>query len=357
MNLVTITYTLRNTKKLHIIVAAAFAFSAVISPLVARTVFAATGKSMVRFDRMKTNTATTGMVCFTPATTSADVKTWVVTFPTGYTVSTTAANWQTANISTSNLPAGATAWPNATSATAVASGQTVTWTNTAAQTMNSGTQYCYNWTNTAAVTTAVGASSSLTGSVQTKNSSAVEIDSSPYATATISNDQIQVAATVPALFSFALSGNSDPLGSLTTGAVATSATPITATVDTNAKSGWTVWAKDASTGLASSSASKTIASTTPGTNSTLAAGTEGYNMGVTQTQAAGSGTITVQTAFVGGSLGKGGGLNTTLAPIAVSTGTADTAVLTLKNNVAISALTPAATDYTDTITVVGAGLF
>jgi hypothetical protein len=32
-------------------------------------------------------------------------------------------------------------------------------------------------------------------------------------------------------------------------------------------------------------------------------------------------------------------------------------VLTLRNNVAINATTPAATDYTDTITVVGAGLF
>jgi hypothetical protein len=78
---------------------------------------------------------------------------------------------------------------------------------------------------------------------------------------------------------------------------------------------------------------------------------------VTQTQAGGAGSITVQTAFVGGTLGRGGGLNTTLAPIAISNGTADTAVLTLRNNVAINPTTPAATDYADTITVIGAGLF
>lgn len=345
-------------KKLHVAIGVIFAISTIVSVLVAYNAFAAVGRSMVRFDRMKTSTATTGMVCFTPATTSSDVKTWTVTFPAGFTVSGTAANWQTANISTSNLPAGATAWPNATSATASVSTQTVTWTNSAAQTMNSGTQYCYNWTSTAAITTASGANPNLTGTVATQNTATATIDNSSYATATIADDQIQVTATVPALFSFALSGNSDPLGTLTTGGVATSATPVTATVNTNAKNGWTVWARDANTGLLSTSAAKTIASTTPGSNSTLVAGTEGYNMGVASTQAGGSGTITVQTPFVyAATLGRGGGLNTTLAPIAISTGTADTAVLTLRNNVAINPTTPAATDYADTITVIGAGLF
>jgi hypothetical protein len=118
-----------------------------------------------------------------------------------------------------------------------------------------------------------------------------------------------------------------------------------------------VWAKDSNTGLNSSSAAATIASTTPGSNSTLSAGTEGYNTGVTQTQTSGTGTITVATPFVGGSLGKGGGLDTTLRTLAQSNGTANNAVLTLTNNAAISSATAAATDYTDTITVVGAGLF
>lgn len=342
----------------QIIVALAFLVSSIISPLLfALSASAAVGRPMVRFDRMKTSTATSGMVCFTPATTSADVKSWTVTFPAGFTVSATAANWQTANISTANLPASATAWPNATAATATVSGQTVTWTNTAVQSMTLGVQYCYNWTSASAITTASGASSNLGGTMALKNSSAADIDTGAYATATIADDQIQVTAAVPALFSFALSGNSDPLGTLSTGSVATSGTPITATVNTNAKNGWTVWAKDVATGLVSTGAAKTIASTTPGSNSTLAAGTEGYNTGITQTQAGGAGSITVQTPFVGGTLGRGGGLNTVLAPLAVSNGTADAAVLTLRNNVAINATTPAATDYSDTITVIGAGLF
>lgn len=118
-----------------------------------------------------------------------------------------------------------------------------------------------------------------------------------------------------------------------------------------------VWAKSASAGLASASASATIASTTPGTNSTLTAGTEGYNTGLTSTQAGGTGTLSVATPFVGGSTGKGGGLDTSLRQLASSTGTANAAVLTLTNNVAIAGSTPAAADYTDTLTVVAAGLF
>ncbi|MEJ0073528.1 MAG: hypothetical protein WDN27_05655 [Candidatus Saccharibacteria bacterium] len=44
-------------------------------------------------------------------------------------------------------------------------------------------------------------------------------------------------------------------------------------------------------------------------------------------------------------------------PSSGSTGTANNAVVTLTNNVNVVGSTPAATDYTDTITVVGAGLF
>ena len=117
------------------------------------------------------------------------------------------------------------------------------------------------------------------------------------------------------------------------------------------------WAKDSSTGLNSAASAFTLASTTPGSNSVLSAGTEGYNSGLTSTQTSGTGTVTVATAFVGGSAGRGGGLNTTLATLASSNGTANGAVLTLTNNAAINGTTPAATDYTYTITVVGAGLF
>jgi len=298
----------------------------------------------VRFDRMKAATATTGTVCAKSA--SAGQSSVSVTFPTGYTVSATSANWAT---STSNLawPTGASSWPTIGATATSASGQVVTWTSGA---LTAGTLYCFNWTNTAALT--VGSAGTYTGSVATNVDSAT-----PYATAAIADDQIVVSASVAPSFTFAISANTDNLGQLSTGSISSSPTPRTVTVNTNAKNGWYVWAKDASTGLNSASASTTIASTTPGTNSTLSSGSEGYNTGVTSSQAGGAGTITVATAFVGGSTGKGGGLDTTLRTLASSTGTASNAALTLTNNASISSLTVPATDYTDTITVVGAGLF
>ncbi len=311
---------------------------------------AALTQVLVRFDRMKISTATTGTVCAKPATTATEA-TVTVSFPTGYTLGS-AANF-TVDTTNTAWPTGGTAWPSIATATTVSS-QDVTFPS---GDLTVGTLYCFNWTNSAAVTTKSSATSSNLGSVTTQATGPSDIDTAQFATATIADDQIVVTATVPSTFSFALSGNTDALGTLGTGAVTASPTPRTATVNTNAKNGWMVWAKDANTGISSAAASKTIASTTPGTNSTLSAGTEGYNTGVTQTQAAGSGTVTVATPFVGGSTGKGGGLDTSLRSLASSNGTADTAVLTLTNNVAIAPTTAAATDYTDTITVVGAGLF
>lgn len=319
--------------------------------LVQRTDAASLSQVFVRFDRMKISTATTGTVCANPASvaTEASVR---VSFPTGYTVSGTAGNW---TVNTTNLawPAGAIAWPSINTASAV-SGQDVTFPS---GDLTVGTLYCFNWTNSAALSVSSSASPSNLGSVTTRTSVPADIDTAQYATASINDDQIVVTATVPPAFSFALSANTDNLGNLSTSSVASSPTARTATINTNAKNGWIVWAKDSSTGLNSVTASKTIASTTPGTNSTLVAGTEGYNTGVVATDGGAPGNITVAAPFVGGATGKGGGLDTGLRTLASSDGTAQNDILTLTNNAAISSLTPPANDYTDTITVVGAGLF
>lgn len=308
-------------------------------------------QAFVRFDRMKISAPTTGTVCANPVTVATEASVQVA-FPAGYTVSTTTSNW---TVNTTNLawPTGGTAWPGIGTATAAA-GQVVTFPSTD---LTAGTLYCFNWTNTAALSITGSASANNSGSITTRDSGPSVIDTASYATASISDDQILVTASVAQTFSFALSGNTDALGTLSTSSVVSSPTPRTATVNTNAKNGWYVWARDSSTGLNSSSAAATIASTTPGTNSTLSTGVEGYNTGVTQTQTSGSGTITVATPFVGGTTGRGGGLDTSLRTVASSNGTANNAVMTLTNNATISSTTAAASDYTDTITVVGAGLF
>ncbi|MEJ0073529.1 MAG: hypothetical protein WDN27_05660 [Candidatus Saccharibacteria bacterium] len=129
--------------------------------------------------------------------------------------------------------------------------------------MTLGTLYCFNWTNTTtALQNPSSPGSSELGSLATQTSGAVNIDNSQFATATIANDTIQVTATIPPIFTFALSGNTDALSTLTAGTIKASPTPITATVNTNAKNGWTIWAKDANTGLSSTAAGYTIASTT-----------------------------------------------------------------------------------------------
>lgn len=307
-------------------------------------------RTSVRFDRMKTSTATTGTVCAMPATIATEASVQVV-FPTGYTLGLAATF--TVNTTDLSWPTGGTAWPGIATASNVTS-QTVTF---ASNDLTVGTLYCFNWINSAAVTVKGSAASTNTGSVTTRTSAPATIDTGEYSTASISDDQIAVSATVPQSFSFALSGNTDALGALSTGSVTTSPTPRTVTVNTNSGTGWIVWARDAAGALNSASTGASIASTTPGSNSTLSAGTAGYNFGITTTQGGGSGSITTAAPFVGTGAGQGGGLDATLRTLTTSNGSASNAVLTLKNNVAIGTLTTPATDYADTITVVGAGLF
>lgn len=314
-------------------------------------------KAYIRLDRMSDATPTTGLVCAEPGTSSSDVKTWEVTFPAGFTVSSTASNWQTSNISISDLPAGTSAWPNATSATATIGSQTVTWTNSSPETMNTGTTYCYRWTASAALTTST-AGADKTGSITTKNSSAVTIDTVNYATAVIADDQIVVSATVPANFTFTLEGNSDSLGTLSRTAISSSAGKYVE-IFTNANSGWIAWVKSNNAALSSASRSASIATTgtVNGSPDNLSIGTEGYVLDVDlTTEGPGGGTVTIAGEYNGGASG-GGTLSTTFQPIASSNGGADGDKITLVEKAAISGLTKEATDYTDTLTVVGAGQF
>jgi hypothetical protein len=226
--------------------------------------------------------------------------------------------------------------------------------------MNTGTLYCYNWTLASALTTKSSATVDNTGTVATQDHLAATIDSGTYATSTVSNDQVLVTATVNPTFSFTTAGGgTDALGTLSTGSVASNAT-TTFTVSTNAKNGWQAWAKDTQTGLRSTSASYTIASTGVGSASqALVAGTEGYNLGVAYSQTSGScSSPTVDTNFdkAGGS-NKGGGLDTSLRSIFTCNGTTNAGVITPTNFAAINGATAAATDYADTETFVAAGLF
>jgi hypothetical protein len=339
-------------KPLHLFVTGLFLLSIVVSTLIMTSrANAFLDSLLVRFDNIEVSTATTGTVCANPETvgTEATVR---VTFPTGYTVNATPANH---TVSTTNLawPSGAIAWPGISTASGV-SGQIVTFPSTD---LTPGTLYCFNWTGGSSITTQGSASSTNTGSVSTYTSAPAVIDTTAFVTQTLTDDDIVVTATVPQTFSFALSANTDALGTLSTGSVTTSPTPRTVTISTNAQFGWMVWAREDSNAGLYSATSTTSLDSTAGTATNLAAGTAGYITGVTDTDGGAPGTITVVSAFDYDIATDGAGLDNTLRLIASSNGTANADILTLRNQAAISNVTPAATDYTDTITIVGAGLF
>jgi len=242
--------------------------------------------------------------------------------------------------------AGSTALPGSITA----AGATPSITISAVTALTATTLYCVDLTSATAVTNATAGEYHPTVTVGA--------DSTTVAVRTVSNDQIVVSATVPPTFNLALSGNTDSFTANLSAASVGVTTGRTVTINTNATNGWFAWAFDNNTGLTSASAATTIPGTTPGTNATLVAGTPGFVFGITAiTQGTGAGVTSSTAAYTSNGTTTGSGLSPTIRIIASSTGTANGAVLTVKELAAISAVTPAGTDYTDTITILGAGYF
>lgn len=333
-----------------------------VAPALLPQAFASTlATTLVRFDRMKTSTFTSGMVCVKDPNTATETSV-KVTFPTGFTVSSTVGNWTVNNTSNAGWPSGASAWPSISAPTGagefVISGQSVNFGSGA---LTAGTLYCFNWTNsTAALQTPSGTGTNLTGSVTTQTTGGAAFDTGNYATAIVANDQIAVTATVPATFSFSLSANAANLGTLGTGGP-TASSAINASVSTNSQGGWQMWASDpaGTPGLTSTNASKTIAySPSAGAApAVLSAGNEGYNLGTGTISGTTCGTPTYGNFASGGISFKGSGLDSTLRSLVTTTGVANACALPLTVNASISATTPAATDYAGTVNVVAAGSF
>lgn len=314
----------------------------------------------MRLDRMKSNTATGGTICAKASSAGPTEGKVVVTFPTTYTVNTTAGNW---TVTTTNLPAGASAWPSITTASSVTASPNVV-TFGSGDLPNNTTLYCFNFSGTSTLTTSATPAPSEQASIETQTSGSSVIDHTDIALATISDDQIVVSAVVPPTFIFVLSGNTDTFSSNLDPASIKSTGGRTVTITTNAKGGWIAWAKDSNVGLTSASASYTIptAGTVNGTPNTLTAGTEGYVLDVDlTTDAAGGCTVAIDAEYNGATTSAGGTFATTYQPIAACTGTppatANGDVITLIERAAIAGATPAGSDYTDVITVVGAGNF
>lgn len=309
----------------------------------------------VRLDRLAAATTTGGTVCAQPTTVGTET-TVKVTFPTGFTVNSTAGNWTT---TTTNLPSGSTVWPGIGTASLV-SGQEVTFPSTD---LTVGTLYCFNFSGTSTLTTSTAGNDKV-GIITLQASGPATIDSASYSLSIVSNDQIIVTATVPPTFSFSLSANADTFTSnLST--TTTSTSGRTATVATNAASGWVAWVRSANAGLNSAGTGASIATAGSLDNApTDLASVTGYVLDVDITTDSGTGTGTVTQAanygaeYNGTNATSGGTLSSTVfQPIAAASGTTDGDVLTLTERAKITAVQAAANDYTDTLTVIAAGRF
>jgi hypothetical protein len=219
--------------------------------------------------------------------------------------------------------------------------------------ITAGTNYCVAFTGASAITnTATAGINSWTVADTADTGSAYY----PILTSG-TNDTINVTASVPQSFSLTLASNSDPLGTLASGSVITS-TGLNASVSTNATNGLVLWAYDSNTGLHSTNASYTIASKSPGNASlqTLSAGTEGYVTNAAYVSDTAGTAPTTTTPFTGAA-GTGDGLNGVPSEIASGAAPVQAALIKIKESAAISAITPEATDYSDNVTIVGAGSF
>ena len=320
-------------------------------------------EAFVRLDRLAATTTTGGRVCAKPITASVEASVQV-TFPTtaatDYVVNGTFGNW---TVTTTGLDTGQTAWIGIGTATAV-SGKTVTFPS---GDLVVGTLYCFNFAAVNTLTTSsAGAAETTQGNILTRTSVPANIDQTTYDISIISNDQIVVSAVVPPSFTFVLSGNTDSFTTNLSTSSVVSTSGRTVTITTNAPTGWIVWVKDLNDSAGRGALNSVTAanykidgSTAAGAAShTLTTGTEDYGLGVTiNTDAGGGGTVTLDAAYDGTGV-KAGTLDPVqFRPVASANGTANGDILSLVERATIAGQTPAANDYTDTLTVVGAGRF
>lgn len=310
--------------------------------------------------RIKTSTASNHTITFTTPTGVAAGQTIIITFPDGTSsgfVGASGIDYTDVDVTddSSDLTLGATA--SGTTWGAAFSG---TYLNTLTITSGTGTIAA---SSVIVIEIGTNATSGVTGDKQITNpnssgSKTIAItgtftDTGSIAVPIATDDQVVVSATVDPSITFQLSSNSASLGTMTTGAVA-STSAITLTMGTNAGGGYTVTIQDQGSGAAaglykSSAPTKLISSST----ATLVAGTEGY--GAQGTTGTGSPTISSPYNTSGNGVGALQRTAQSFVTYASPTGvTNQTATVTFK--AAISASTPAGS-YADTITLLMTGNF
>jgi len=304
--------------------------------------------AMIRTDRMQASAITTGTVCARPTTVGTEAKV-LVTFPAGYTVGAS-ANWAVGVVTTgwpgSPTP---TAWPGIAAGTAAS--QVVTFASTD---LTVGTTYCFNWTNTAALTNA-SAANNMVGSIETQTGASATIDKSLVAFSTVSSDTIGITGIVNPTFSFSLPTNTVTFSTALVNGSTTETGTSVATISTNARNGWTTWVKSANAALNSASPGTPSIATVGSypTITTLSSGTTGYLLKVT----AAGGSAAPAAGYTTAGADDGGALSTSFQIAAADTAAAASDTVTFVARARVPTTQPAANDYTDTLTVIAAGMF
>lgn len=319
---------------------------------------AAVTESFVRFDRLSTSaTSITGTACLKTGTSGTENGV-VIDFPTGWTVPT-AGSW---SVTTTNLPVdpadnttAATAWPAVAAGTISVSGLSVRIAQTTSMDLTTTVFYCFNFTGTGGAMTS---GNDQKGALKTTGGSPY-VDNSVWATSIVGTnaDQITVSASVSASLTFSLGANTAALSTLVTSGTPTAATPVTQSVITNAHNGWESWVKSTNGALTSAQSSGSITSSGSfdGAPSDLSGAGAGYVLDVNTN----SGTATINAEYNGtGDSNFGGFLDTQFHQTAQHTATPTvTDIVNLVVRAKAAATTPAAIDYTDTLTIVVAGNF
>jgi hypothetical protein len=299
----------------------------------------------IRYDRMQENKLSSLQVVLVPVTAGTEDRI-VIVFGSA-TVGTSQV------VTYTNIPTGSTGLPG----TAVAAGAGTSIAITGITDLTVGTTYAFNLT-VGVSTPSAGAS---TDTLSARSSATVIIDSTAIASRYITGDQITITATVPPSFNFVLSGTTDVFTGNLDIATSVSTGGNTITITTNADKGWIAWVKSANTALSSITTGETIPTigALGSGPSTLTGGANGYvlDVNLTSDNATGTGSVTLDAEYNGTNAAQGGTLSTIFQPIATANGTTAGDVLTLIERVTISGVLAAATDYTDTLTVVGAGAF
>jgi hypothetical protein len=322
--------------------------------------------SITQIWAMETNMATSGSgplyLAFKVATAVSTPSLTVALAGTGASVATSNANLapvtSVSSVSCTTIfsnIAGITVYPGTLNASG--SGATITLTTTG--NFAATTAYCVVFSGSGAVTNPSSAGiNTITVSDTTDSGTGY------YVTLSSPANTYNVTAAVAQTFTMTVGSGPDALGTLSAASIVNSPSAMTASVGSNAANGVALYAYDANTGLKSTTKGNTIASLSP--NATTLQ-TLNFNPGtaafITTVNANGSSSgpaLTIATPFngtAGTSTTTGDGLSTVPAVIGYTSAPTNGAAIKIWDSAAINATTPEATDYTDTVTIVGTGSF